>query len=116
MRGVFYILSALVVIGLAFWAYQENYKTQSSIKRVIKLQQAIGDTREALSVQRAEWAYLNRPERLRKLVELNDADLLLMPLSADHFGLVEEFDFRSEGAVEISAPIEVQGRIGEASQ
>ena len=30
MKSMFFVLSALAVMGLAFWAYQENYKTQQA--------------------------------------------------------------------------------------
>ena len=86
MRGLFYALSAIAVMGLAFWAYRENYRTQQSLRDVAALQSQIGSLREALSVQRAEWAYLNRPERLRELAELNWERLQLMPLTPEHFG------------------------------
>ncbi len=37
------LLSALAVMGLAFWAYQENYKTQSAIAEVRQLHREIAD-------------------------------------------------------------------------
>ena len=33
MRSLLYIVTALAVIGLAFWAYRENYQTQAEIAR-----------------------------------------------------------------------------------
>ena len=32
MRGIAYVLAALAVFGLAFWAYRENYATQQVLK------------------------------------------------------------------------------------
>ena len=72
MRAVLYALSFLAVMGLAFWAYRENYATQKSLRHVEDLQTEIGTLREALTVQRAEWAYLNRPDRLRELSTILD--------------------------------------------
>ena len=88
MRSLIYALAAFAVIGLAYWAYNENYATQDALRRVEKLQQEIGKKREKLSVLKAEWAYLNRPDRLRELADLNFETLGLMPLAADHFGEV----------------------------
>ncbi|WP_417523550.1 cell division protein FtsL [Marinovum sp.] len=93
MRSILYIMTALTVIGLAFWAYHENYKTQEAIEKTAKLQREIGAARIRLSVLRAEWAYLNRPDRLRDLAELNFDRLGLLPLRPRHFGNVDQVAF-----------------------
>lgn len=89
MRTFLYVLCGALVIGVAYWAYKENYRTQASLRRVATLQQEIADEREAISVLGAEWAYLNRPERLHELVEMNFAELGLLPLLPEHFADVE---------------------------
>ena len=85
MRSVLYLLTTLLVMGLAFWAYRENYRTQATINEMTDVQRQIGRLREDLGVLRAEWAYLNRPERLRELVNLNFEKLQLVPFGADQF-------------------------------
>lgn len=85
MRSILFLLVTLVVMGLAFWAYRENYRTQSAISEMSGVQRQIGGLREDLGVLRAEWAYLNRPERLRELVNLNFDKLKLVPFGADQF-------------------------------
>lgn len=86
MRPVFYVLSFLAVMGLAFWAYRENYATQEKLQDMAQLQGEIAALREALILQRAEWAYLNRPDRLRELATVNFDRLGLLPLEAAQFG------------------------------
>ncbi len=93
MRSLLYFLSVALVIGLAYWAYQQNLETQQALKRVTKLQDKIAATHEALAVQRAEWAYLNRPDRLRELAELNFGSLELLPMDPGHFGSIDEVSF-----------------------
>ena len=93
MRAFFSVLAAVAVIALAFWAYRENYATKAVLDDVARLEAAIAKEREALSVLRAEWAYLNRPDRLRDLVELNFDRLGLLPLLPEQFGLVAEVAF-----------------------
>lgn len=86
MRVVGLILTIFPVIVLAWWAYRENYETRKTIKQVVELEYAIGRNRELLGRLRAEWAHLNRPERLEALVELNFTELRLMPVTRDRFG------------------------------
>ena len=50
MRALFYITSLVAVLGLAIWAYQENYRTQASLREVERLSAEIADLRETLSV------------------------------------------------------------------
>ncbi|MEX0279815.1 MAG: cell division protein FtsL [Arenibacterium sp.] len=93
MKSFAYILTALAVFALAFWAYRENYHTQQVLKETGDLQRQIGTAQQRLNVLRAEWAYLNRPQRLRELAELNFDRLGLLPLRPDQFGRVDEVTF-----------------------
>ncbi len=105
------MLSALAVMGLAFWAYRESYETQQSLKAVSELQARIGKEREALSVLRAEWAYLNRPDRLRELADLNFDRLGLLPLDAGQFSRVDQVAFPAVTLPPITNPVDVVGNL-----
>ena len=50
MRGLMFVLTAFAVMGLAFWAYQENYRTQAALKESAALKREIGSLRETLSI------------------------------------------------------------------
>lgn len=93
MRALAYMLTFLGVIGLGFWAYSENYETQQALKDVARLNAEIADLREALSIQRAEWAYLNRPDRLRELSTINFDRLGLLPMQPEQFGSASQIAF-----------------------
>jgi hypothetical protein len=112
MRPVLYVLSFLALIALGFWAYRENYATQASLREVRGLQSQIADLREALSVQRAEWAYLNRPQRLRELVDLNFDALGLLPMDPSQFGTAAQVAFPVPEIPAITGPIDTQGTVG----
>ena len=107
MRPLLVVMAALAVIGLAFWAYQENYRTQAALREVRTLHADLGAAHARLDVLRAEWAYLNRPDRLRDLAELNFDRLGLLPLMPDAFGQVGQVAFPPEPLPPITEPIEV---------
>ena len=97
MRGLILILFAISLIALGFWAYRENYRTQAELAEVRSLQVEIGELKESLSVLNAEWAYLNRPDRLRALAELNFERLGLLPLAPEQFGDVAQISYPTAG-------------------
>ena len=111
MRPVLYVLSFLAVMALGFWAYRENYATQAAQRQMAALQDQIAGLRESLEIQKAEWAYLNRPDRLRELATLNFSRLGLMPMQPLQFGTGTEVAYPPPpvGALAIDGPIDVQG-------
>ncbi|MGH1329884.1 MAG: cell division protein FtsL [Paracoccaceae bacterium] len=116
MRSIFYVVSALAVMALAFWAYRENYETQAALRSTDKLQREIGNKREELSVLRAEWAYLNRPARLRELAELNYDRLGLLPLMPEQFGRIDQVAFPDFALGLITNPVDVVGSLSEIAE
>ncbi|WP_408633592.1 cell division protein FtsL, partial [Paracoccus sphaerophysae] len=103
MRALMYLLTVLAVMGLAFWAYRENYRTQAQIDEMRAVQDEIARLREDLGVLRAEWAYLNRPERLRDLVDMNFDRLRLGPVQANQFGGARNVDYPDPNAADPDA-------------
>ncbi|MES2915245.1 MAG: cell division protein FtsL [Pseudomonadota bacterium] len=111
MRSVLYALSFLALIALGFWAYRENYATQAALKEVEGLQRQIVGLRETLSVQRAEWAYLNRPDRLRDLTTANFDRLGLLPMEPSQFGAAAQVAYPPTGVPEIGFSTDIQGTL-----
>lgn len=109
MRPVLYVLLFLALIALGFWAYRENYATQTALKEVEGLQRQIVGLREALSVQRAEWAYLNRPDRLRDLATANYDRLGLLPMEPSQFGAAAQVAYPAAKLPDIGFTQDVQG-------
>ncbi|MCT4333360.1 cell division protein FtsL [Paracoccus sp. YLB-12] len=93
MRPLTYLAVTLLVMGLAFWAYRENYRTQAAISQMSQIQREIAGLREDLGVLRAEWSYLNRPERLSELVDLNFERLRLVPVESGQFVDLDNIDY-----------------------
>ena len=98
MRIVLHLSAAILVVICATWAYRVNYATQEAMNRVADLRRAIAAEREAIAVLNAEWAYLNRPDRLRELALQNAEALGLAELTPDQFGEAATVAFPPEPA------------------
>lgn len=90
MRGALYIAAAALVALTAFWAYRINYKAVAALDRVQALRAEIAREHEALVVLRADWAWLNAPERLSALLAAHGAALGLAPLSGAQFAALAD--------------------------
>jgi hypothetical protein len=72
-----------------------------------------------LALQRAEWAYLNRPERLRELATLNFDRLGLLPLEPTQFGVAAQISYPAPALLpldefpDITDPVDVTGQFTE---
>jgi cell division protein FtsL len=65
-------LNVLAVIGLiasALNAYRIKYDTTYFVEEVARLERELQREREQIAVLRAEWQFLNRPERLQFLAQ-----------------------------------------------
>ena len=109
MRTVMYILTTIAVVGLAFWAYRENYATQQALSDADRLHANIRAAHARLAVLRAEWAFQNRPDRLRDLADLNFDRLGLLPLHPGQFGQVDQVAYPQPPSelLPITDPVEV---------
>jgi cell division protein FtsL len=63
------ILILILLIASAFGLFQIKYKVRSLKKEVIEISKFVQREREDLHILKAEWAFLNEPERLKKLVQ-----------------------------------------------
>lgn len=86
MKSITYTFLTISVILLAFWAYKESYKAKATLNLINTINKDISYTQERLSVLKVEWSYLNRPDRLRALADLNFENLKLIELNTKHFG------------------------------
>lgn len=103
MKSIFYIISACAVMALAVWAYRQNYETQARLRDVKEMRVEIADLRERTGVLRAEWAFLNRPERLADLAHMNFDQLGLLPLRPEHFRDAKDILYRVENQIDVMA-------------
>ena len=112
IRTLALILSIGAALALGGWAYQQNHRTRAALDRAETLQDEIAAQRGDLVMLRAEWAYLNRPDRLKRLAAMNFEDLRLVPLSAAHFARPDRIPYPPRPAlpgVGPAAPLIGQG-------
>ena len=74
-----------------------------------QLHRDIAAAQARVAVLKAEWAYLNRPDRLRDLAELNFLTLELLPLAPEQFGMIEQVPYPRQERLIITDPIELRG-------
>ncbi len=76
-------ITALVYMAcfaaLSMGLYLVKYTVQDVQRDVASLKQNLGEEKESLHLLNAEWAYLNRPDRLQKLA---DRHLDMVPLDS----------------------------------
>jgi hypothetical protein len=63
------LLSVLVLLGAAGYAYTVKYETSFRTEQIAKAKLEIKAEQDGIGVLRAEWAFLTRPERIQKLSE-----------------------------------------------
>ena len=80
-----FAVAVLAVVISAAWAYHINYNTKTTLGLVDQLRSQITAEREAVEVLRVEWAYLNAPDRLARLVAMNNDVLGLEPMAPQGF-------------------------------
>ena len=118
MRAFIYVMAFMGLLALGAWAYSENYDMRERMAEVSDLQREIGMLRDAISTQKAEWAYLNRPDRLRELANMNFESLQLMPMEPVQLGQVAAVGYPAPsvesglpGDLDLSQSVDVSGEL-----
>jgi hypothetical protein len=107
------------MIAMGAWAYSENYAMRARLAEAQRLRAEIAALNDAIATQRAEWAFLNRPDRLRALVDVNFGRLHLMPMEPGQLAPVATLAYpapaEGEGALpgdlDLSQSVDVQGTL-----
>lgn len=82
-------LTAVMSIAL----YQIKYESENEDQGIAALKQKVEFEKEAITVLRAEWSYLNKPERLQSLA---DRYLELRPLRAEQIATFDDLPLRPQ--------------------
>jgi hypothetical protein len=81
----------MMSVVLAVVLYTVKYDAQVEIRRIKVLKVEIRKEAETINILRAEWSYLNQPERLKRLAERYTK---LMPLNANQIVTVNNLPER----------------------
>lgn len=77
------IVLVVAVIGLSIGLYDIKYRAEAAEKRANQIERDIASEQEGIRVLRAEWSYLNEPERVQELARRYTK---LEPLKASQIG------------------------------
>ena len=93
------LVSLLLAAGSAGFLFVEAHQAQRRERELDRLSKAIQEQREAVIVLEAEWAYLNRLERLQQLAGRH---LDLTPITPDRMVRIQDLPVRvpADGALE----------------
>lgn len=93
------ILWMLVIVVATFMLYKVKYEVLSLKREVAETARELEQQRRALHVVAAEWAYLNRPERLKTLAQKY---LASSELTVDQVADIEYLPFPGQNVATIA--------------
>ena len=100
-----------VIAGLATAQYHVSYRAQSLSRELRAISRETAKVEEDIRVLSAEWAYVNQPDRLRKLAEKY---LPLEPMKGVQLAMFSDVGRLEEPTEETGIiPISARGRIAD---
>jgi hypothetical protein len=97
--------TTLLWIGLAgavgFGLFQLKHEVQALEDEMFRLNRAVIAEQQAIHVLKAEWSYINQPQRLQSLAARH---LDLQPMKPAQLGTLSALPLRGEPAVPVAAP------------
>lgn len=109
MIRLLHIIAITALIASAAYAYTVKYETLYYVEQVAKLKSQVQRERDIIAVLRAEWQYLDRPDRLQ---EAADQHLDLQPLKIQQLARLSDLPNRPEREDEIGRKLEALGLFG----
>ncbi|WP_237155341.1 cell division protein FtsL [Oryzibacter oryziterrae] len=88
-RYINFLLVFLMVLSAAA-VYDMKYEAELASENIRKQEARVSQTREDISLLKAEWALLTRPARMQELLNRHQNILNLVPMSSDHIGTLAD--------------------------
>jgi len=109
MTKLLHIVAISALITSAGYAYTIKYDTLYYSEQVAKLKSKVQRERDAIAVLRAEWQYLDRPDRLQAAA---DQHLDLQPMKIQQLARLSDLRARPDRGDEIGRKLEALGLLG----
>lgn len=93
MRALLYILGISAVLMLSAMSYSQNYATRDVLREIQSLRGDIRLRQQQLRALEDEWAYLNRPKRIKELTVINYPNIELSRRSPGAPGKISDLPF-----------------------
>jgi len=104
MRKFAPLLWIVVIVLAAFGLYRVKYEVKNIKSQIAATQQQLESQRELLHVVAAEWAYLNRPDRLQML---SAKYLSSASLTVDQIADLQAIPFPSTATASLDVPSDI---------
>jgi len=95
------VLWLLVVMAVGYAMFQVKYEVMQQEETLARLNKEIADSREQIRMIDAEWSYLTRPERLKRLAARY---LNLAPIAASQIGDLSAVPERADAPTALVPP------------
>ena len=96
MRRTLTIVGLISLGGLSIGLYLLKAEVKVMERQLAALDRELLDEQKSLQVLKAEWSYLNQPERLQSLVARHGDRLQLRPVSPGQIGVLEALPRRQQ--------------------
>lgn len=106
MLKFLHIAAIGALVSSALYAYSIKYDTTLHGEQLAKLKAKVAREREAIAVLKAEWQYLNRPDRIQTLTERH---LNLQPLAIGQIVRMQDIPMRGPKVDSIGRKLEDLG-------
>ncbi len=114
-RIVNFMLLTVMLVG-AVVTYNMKLKAEKAAERVVQLESAIAEQKDAIQLLRAELSALVQPARLQAVVERHDEHFQLQEFERSQYATVEDIPLRLPQAAVTATPADVAtGNAGDVS-
>jgi len=93
------IVSMVALVGV----YAQKHISETTAEEVVRLERAIEDKQEQLSILRADWAYLNQPNHIQALVRPHNEVLGMQVAQVRQFVTFDDLPMRPQMRLDTQA-------------